>query len=120
MSGIICFAIANSTIDFIVILFIGSIFFNATIFVYHWDVFILGLTLSLVSLYGVGLAVNGITLTFRDRNHTSNILSSLFFVFSGVIIPVSLMPLWAQPIAEIIPLTYGLQLIRLSLVPQIT
>lgn len=35
--------------------------------------------------------------------------------FSGIVCPIEFMPLWAQAIAKILPLTYGIRLTRASM-----
>jgi len=68
-----------------------------------------------VSLFGLGLIVNAVTLIFRDRVNTANTLTTLILVFSGIVAPLQLMPSWAQIVGFTIPFTYALNLMRSSL-----
>ena len=114
MTGVMAAAAINSTIDFVSVFLIALLFgFQASSF--NTLLFFSSLLLSAFALFGIGLMTNAITLTFRDRTTTSNTLMILFMVFSGIICPVELMPSWAQIISKALPLTYGIRLMRASL-----
>ncbi|MDH5450192.1 MAG: ABC transporter permease [Candidatus Bathyarchaeota archaeon] len=114
MAGIMIAASLNSLIDFIAIFLIGTLFgFQVTSF--NSLLFFSSVLLTAVALFGVGLITNAITLTFRDRTNTANTLMILFMVFSGLVCPIELMPHWAQAISKALPLTYGLRIMRASL-----
>jgi ABC-2 type transport system permease protein len=114
MAGIMVAAALNSLIDFTAVFLIGTLFgFQVTSF--NAPLFISSLLLTALALFGIGLMVNGITLTFRDRTTTSNTLMILFMIFSGIVCPLELMPQWAQIISKFLPLTYGIKAMRASL-----
>ena len=113
MAGVMVAAAVNSLIDFIAVFLIGILFgFQVTSF--NVLLFFSSMLLTALALFGVGLIVNAITLTFRDRTTTANTLMILFLVFSGLVCPIELMPQWAQIISKILPLTYGLKVMRAS------
>jgi len=114
MAGVMTAAAINSTVDLVAVFLIGLLFgFQATSF--NAALFFAGLLLTAFALFGIGLMTNAITLSFRDRTTTANSLMLIFLVFSGIICPIELMPTWAQMISKILPLTYGIRLIRASL-----
>ena len=114
MAGVMLAAAVNSFIDFISVFIIGILFgFQVTSL--NAPLLFISALLTALALFGVGLMVNAITLTFRDRTTTSNTLMMLFMVFSGIVCPVELMPYWAQIISKILPLTYGIKVMRASL-----
>lgn len=114
MTGIMMAAGINSLIDFIAVFVIGIMFgFQASSF--NAPILFSSLVLTALALFGIGLIANAITLSFRDRVNTANTLMILFMVFSGIVCPVELMPQWAQAISTILPLTYGIRLMRASL-----
>ncbi len=114
MAGVMVAAAVNSLIDFTAVFLIGILFgFQVTSF--NALLFFSSMLLTALALFGVGLIVNAITLTFRDRTTTANTLMILFLVFSGLVCPIELMPQWAQIISKILPLTYGLKVMRASL-----
>ena len=114
MTGIMVAAATNSLIDFTAVLLIGLAFgFQITVF--NAPLFFCSLLLTAFGLFGIGLITNAVTLTFRDRTTTANSLTILFMVFCGLVCPVGLMPSWAQMISKALPLTYGVELMRASL-----
>jgi ABC-2 type transport system permease protein len=114
MAGIMVAAAINSLIDFAAVFIIGILFgFHATSF--NVLLFLASMFLTALALFGVGLIVNAVTLTLRDRTTTANTLMILFLVFSGLVCPIELMPQWAQTISKALPLTYGLKVMRASL-----
>ena len=114
MSGIMVAAAANSLIDFTAVFVLG-LAFGFQIALFNAPLFFCSLLLTAFGLFGIGLITNSITLTFRDRTTTANTLMILFMVFCGLVCPVQLMPPWAQWISKALPLTYGITLMRASL-----
>jgi ABC-2 type transport system permease protein len=114
MSGIMVAAGTNSLVDFTAVLLIG-LAFGFQVAVFNAPLFFCSLLLTAFGLFGIGLITNAITLTFRDRTTTANSLMILFMVFCGLVCPVGLMPSWAQMISKALPLTYGVELMRASM-----
>ena len=114
MAGVVTAASVNSSIDLISV-FLISLLFGFQVTSFNIALFLAGLLLTAFALFGIGLMVNAITLSFRDRTTTSNSLMLLFMVFGGIVCPVELMPTWAQMISRALPLTYGIPVIRASL-----
>lgn len=114
MAGVMAAAGINSSIDLIGVFVIGLLF-GFQIASFSLVLFLAGLLLTTFALFGIGLMVNAVTLSFRDRTTTSNSLMLLFLVFGGIVCPVELMPTWAQMISKALPLTYGIRVIRASL-----
>ena len=114
MAGIMIAASLNSLIDFVAVLIIGTLF-GFQIASFNSPLFLSSVLLTAAALFGVGLITNAVTLTFRDRTNTANTLMILFMVFGGLVCPIELMPPWAQMISKALPLTYGLKMMRASL-----
>lgn len=114
MAGVMVAAAASSMVDFVAVILIGTVF-GFQINSFNGSLFLLSIVLTAFALFGVGLMVNAITLSFRDRTTTSNTLMILFMVFSGIVCPIGLMPSWAQAISRFLPLTYGVKMMRASL-----
>jgi ABC-2 type transport system permease protein len=114
MTGVMVAAGINSAVDFVAVFLIGIVFgFQASSF--NVPILISSLLLTAFALFGIGLITNAITLTFRDRTTTANTLMTVFMVFSGIVCPVELMPQWAQWVSTVLPLAYGIRLMRASL-----
>lgn len=114
MTGIAAASFATSTFDVILFFLLGNVLGFR---VQHIDMLLLviGVLLMLLALFGLGLIVNAITLTFRDRVNTANTLMTVLLVFSGIVCPIALMPEWAQIISKTVPFTYGLDVLRTAL-----
>jgi len=114
MAGLMLATTVNALIGFTAVIGIGFVFgFHPLSF--DPLIFTSALILTLFGLFGTGLIINAVTLTFRDRATTPNTLVLLFLTFSGIVAPVSLMPSWAQVLSSALPLTYGLALVRGSM-----
>lgn len=120
MLGHVCYAMLNATIDFLVVLLAGILIFGARVDHLNFLLLILGVILTVISLFGVGMVVNGITLSLRDRTNTANILTLVFLLFSGAIAPVEMLPFWGRLIGLVLPLTYSLKIIRGSVQQGVT
>lgn len=114
MSGIMVAAATNSLVDFTAVFLLG-LAFGFRIALFNAPLFLCSLLLTAFGLFGIGLITNAVTLTFRDRTTTANSLMILFMVFCGLVCPVEFMPSWAQLISKALPLTYGIRLMRASL-----
>ncbi|MFX0115459.1 MAG: ABC transporter permease [Candidatus Hodarchaeota archaeon] len=117
MLGHVCYAMLNATVDFLVVLLAGIFIFGARMDHINFPLLILGIILTVTSLFGVGMVVNGITLSLRDRTNTANILTLVFLLFSGAIAPIEMLPIWGRFIGLILPLTYSLKIMRGSVQP---
>lgn len=111
MIGAAGMGMLNATFDFLVLITVG-LAVGMDITSVNYPLCLSGMVITLVSLFGLGLVVNGITLTLRDRVNTANFLQAMLYAFSGVVVPVGMMPKWAQAVSRISPLTYGLHIIR--------
>jgi len=114
MIGMAAASFITSTVDVLLLFFLGNVLgFRAQ----HIDVLLLivGIFLMLLALFGLGLIVNAITLTFRDRVNTANTLMTVLLVFSGIVCPIAIMPEWAQIVSKTVPFTYGLDILRTAL-----
>lgn len=114
MAGRMVSAFSMATLDLLVLFTVGY-FLGFRTSSFNLIVFSVAIILMLVSLFGLGLIVNAITLIFRDRVNTANTLTTLILVFSGIVAPLKLMPFWAQAVGTTIPFTHALNLMRSSL-----
>jgi len=114
MMGCMLAAFSLATMNLLILFGLGfSIGFHAENF--NSFMFFTSAALMVVSLFGLGLIVNSVTLIFRDRVNTANTLTVLILVFSGIVSPLQLLPSWAQTVGATIPFTYSLNLMRSSL-----
>lgn len=74
----------------------------------------LGLGLTVV----IGVAIASVTfLTARHGSGISEGVAGVFYVFCGVLFPLSVLPPWGQTLGQLIPLTYWFEGIRRVLLP---
>jgi ABC-2 type transport system permease protein len=84
-----------------------------------WPLFIVSLLLGLGMLCVMGLALGG--LTFLTAKHEVGInegVAGVFYVLSGVIFPLTILPSWAQGISLVLPVTYWMEALRRGLMPE--
>jgi ABC-2 type transport system permease protein len=61
----------------------------------------------------IGVAIGGVTfLTARHGGGMSEGIAGVFYVFTGVIFPLSVLPVWGQVFGQWIPLTYWFEGLR--------
>ncbi len=68
--------------------------------------------LSTAAIYGLGLIFASLVLLVKELNSAVNFVRGMFMVFCGITYPISVMPRWMQPVANALPLTYSIRLIR--------
>ncbi|MFQ6012312.1 MAG: ABC transporter permease [Thermoplasmata archaeon] len=75
--------------------------------------FIAILLLGLFVTIAIGVAIGGVTfLTARHGGGMSEGIAGVFYVFTGVIFPLSVLPVWGQVFGQYIPLTYWFEGLR--------
>jgi ABC-2 type transport system permease protein len=80
--------------------------------------FVVSLVLGLAVLLAIGICLGGIS--FLTAKHTHGLaegIPGLFYVFCGVLFPLSILPSWGQAIGQAIPLTYWFDITRRLLAP---
>jgi ABC-2 type transport system permease protein len=69
----------------------------------------------LIGLYGFGLAFAAVVMIIREANTLVDVSSFLISALSGSDFPVTVLPRWLLPVSLALPLTYGLDAVRGSL-----
>lgn len=102
-------------IEFSVIILIGWIFgLNLTHM--DWLAALLVLTLTICAFFAQALVLGSVMLYFRDTYITQNTLFVVMSFVSGVTFPVQYLPGWLYPLSRIMPLNFGLQAFRRSVI----
>lgn len=84
----------------------------------NWPLFVVALVIGLATLAIMGLALGGVT--FLTAKHAMGInegVAGIFYVLSGVIFPITILPDWAQSISKLLPVTYWMEGVRRGLEP---
>ncbi len=81
-------------------------------------VFVAGLLLGLFCLLAIGITLGGATFLMARHSQTlAEAVPGIFYVFCGVLFPLSVLPGWLQGVGKAIPLTYWFDLSRRLLLP---
>lgn len=83
-----------------------------------WLLLSTSLALGLACICILGLALGGVS--FLTAKHSIGInegLAGVFYVMSGVVFPITILPTWAQSISRVLPVTYWMETVRRALEP---
>jgi ABC-2 type transport system permease protein len=85
-----------------------------------WLLLSTSLALGLACICILGLALGGVS--FLTAKHSIGInegLAGVFYVMSGVVFPITILPTWAQSISRVLPVTYWMEAVRRALEPSV-
>lgn len=68
-------------------------------------------------IMGFGLIFGGLTMWLKNIGDTVPLLQTIAMFFCGVYFPISVLPSYIKPLANIMPFYYSIEGIRLSLIP---
>lgn len=100
-----------AVVSFLLLLLIAVLFFD---FQFRGSVsaFLGGYFLVIVSMFSIGMMVGGIAPNTKMAGVTASILYFPMLIFSGATLPYEIMPAALQRIADILPLTQGIKLLK--------
>ncbi len=79
----------------------------------NWPLFVIVMVIGLIGIMAFGLALAGISfITAKHSMGMNEGIGGIFYLFCGVIFPVSVLPGWGIAFAKILPTTYWLDMIR--------
>ncbi|HUS56702.1 MAG TPA: ABC transporter permease [Thermoplasmata archaeon] len=84
-----------------------------------WLLFLPAFVTGLACISILGLALGGVT--FLTAKHSIGInegLAGIFYVMSGVVFPITVLPSWVQGICKLLPVTHWMEAMRRGLTPQ--
>ncbi len=77
------------------------------------------LVIGLVGVSAMGVILGGISfLTAKHMHGMNESVAGIFYLFCGVLFPISMFPVWGQYISRAIPLTYWFEALRRVLAPE--
>ncbi len=74
--------------------------------------FIIGYILVILSMFSIGLMVGGIAPNTKIAGVIASVLYFPMLIFSGATLPYEVMPVTLQKVADILPLTQGIKLLK--------
>lgn len=82
----------------------------------NWPLFLVAMVIGILCIMTFGLALAGVSfLTAKHSGGMNEGIAGIFYLFCGVVFPVSILPGWGVAFAKVLPITYWLELIRRSL-----
>jgi ABC-2 type transport system permease protein len=73
---------------------------------------LLPLSMLVLSSVGYSLILGGLTLLFKRLEILKDLLQTVVLIFGGVLVPVARMPAWMATIAQFLPITPGVEVLR--------
>jgi len=95
-------------------LFWGVVLFDVPLGLEHPLLFALALPATTIALGLLGLVMASTFILYRQATAFSNLLEYPVWLVSGLLIPVSLLPGWAEPISWVLAPTWGVKAVRES------
>ena len=106
ISGLILSVLASAVLVAVAMLFFGAAVAGALL------VAVPALFLAAISMVGIGYMIASLVMVMRDPNFMIDATSFTFSSLSGVAFPVTVLPVFLQPISYALPTTYAVDLLR--------
>ena len=100
-----------SVISLILVYATGAIFFGYQLYG-SWVQFLGAYLLVMLSMFSIGLLVGGIAPNIKIASAAASLLYFPMLIFSGATLPYEVMPVALQKVADILPLTQGIKLLK--------
>ena len=100
-----------SLISLVLIYIVATICFDFKMIGSFWK-FFLSFILVMLSMFSIGMMVGGIAPNTKIASTVASILYFPMLIFSGATLPYEIMPTALQKIADILPLTQGIKLLK--------
>lgn len=97
--------------SFILVYLTAKLFFNFQ-FRGSWINFLGAYLLVMISIFSIGFMVGGIAKNTKIAGVIASILYFPMLIFSGATLPYEVMPIALQKVADILPLTQGIKLLK--------
>ncbi len=96
---------------------VARVIFDIRITVDHPLVFMLSLVAAAFAMSGTAVVMAAVFCLGRSSRIFQQTLTYPFYVLGGILVPVSVLPLWARPFSRLIFLSWTADLLRASLSP---
>lgn len=100
-----------SLVSLALIYIVATLFFDFKIVGSFWK-FFLSFALVMLSMFSIGMMVGGVAPNTKIASTVASILYFPMLIFSGATLPYEVMPTALQKIADILPLTQGIKLLK--------
>lgn len=96
---------------------VARLVFDAPLTVHHPLAFALTLLATTIATSGTAVVMSALFVVARSVRTFQNALTYPFYVLGGVLVPVTFLPGWIQPLAKAVFLSWSSDLLRASLSP---
>jgi ABC-2 type transport system permease protein len=96
---------------------VARVLFGVDVVFHHPLAFVLTLAATTLAMAGTALIMAALFVVTRSARTFQNSLSFPFYVLGGVLVPVSFLPDWLEPLASMVFLSWAADLLRASLAP---
>ncbi len=93
-------------------LFWGRIFFGVPLTFEHPALFAVALPVTVLSLGLLGLVMASTFVLYRQASAFSNLLEYPIWLVTGLLVPLSLLPGWVEPLSWVLAPTWGMEAVR--------
>ena len=100
-----------SIVSLILVYATAALFFNYQ-FSGSWIRFLAAYFLVMISMFSIGLLVGGVAPNIKIASVLASILYFPMLIFSGATLPYEVMPAPLQRVADVMPLTQGIKLLK--------
>lgn len=109
--GSVIIGLASTVNGYVFITLISGQRFSIT----HMSWFILGLLLVIISYVAISVMLAALFALSRQVRDLTNASEFPVFILSGLIFPITLLPLWTRPLSYILTPTWGIKVLRMSI-----
>jgi ABC-2 type transport system permease protein len=102
-------------LSFVEVWLVARLLFRVTIEIHHWGAFLATLAATCFAVSGTAVIMAAVFVLSRSPRTFQNSLSFPFYVLGGVLVPVSFLPDWLEPVTRMIFLSWSSGLLRDSL-----
>jgi ABC-2 type transport system permease protein len=103
-------------ISIAILMVVGFFIFGVTVFTTATIFTLIIFILSAIMMIGFGMMFGGLTIWLKNIGDAIPLLQNVSMFFCGVYFPISVLPVYLQPIAKYIPFYYSIEGLRISLI----
>jgi ABC-2 type transport system permease protein len=96
---------------------VARLFFGERIEIHHPAAFVLTVAATLAAMAGTAVVMAALFVLTRSAATFSNSASYPFYVLGGIVVPVSVLPDWLEPVSRVVFLSWSSELMRDALRP---
>lgn len=115
LAGSAAYGFAFNSLRVLLYLAMGSLIFGINLSWIHFPVVLLTLVLSVTAFSSLGILSASFIMVFKRGDPLNWAFTAASWLLGGVYYPVSVLPVWLQKLAMLVPMTHSLESLRRSL-----